>query len=121
MYTNAATHYPTSTAEAKRPCSRCGQCSLAQCILCCARAVLFVGRPCATWSILSQGEPPTGEPDAGEPPVRFGGRGSIVSPYPYYISRLRRDEPVNSFVTKTGEAQPRKGKAFPHIRQSRSR
>ena len=29
--------------------------------------------------------PPTGEPDAGDPPVRFGGRGSPErgSPYPY--------------------------------------
>jgi hypothetical protein len=29
------------------------------------------------------GEPPTGEPDAGDPHVRFGGRGSSRSPYPY--------------------------------------
>src|SRR5262249_8350164 len=30
------------------------------------------------------GEPPTGEPDAGRPPVRFGGRGERNgSPYPY--------------------------------------
>ena len=29
------------------------------------------------------GEPPTGEPDAGDPPVRFGGRGNSRSPYPY--------------------------------------
>jgi len=27
------------------------------------------------WSILLEGKPPTGEPDAGDPPVRFGGRG----------------------------------------------
>ena len=29
------------------------------------------------------GQPPTGEPYAGDPPVRFGGRGSCGSPYPY--------------------------------------
>ena len=29
------------------------------------------------------GEPPTGEPCAGDPPARFGGRGSSRSPYPY--------------------------------------
>src|SRR2546425_9290812 len=29
------------------------------------------------------GEPPTGKLDAGDPPVRFGGRGSSRSPYPY--------------------------------------
>jgi hypothetical protein len=29
-------------------------------------------------SILSEVKPPTGEPDAGDPPVRFGGRGDRV-------------------------------------------
>ena len=34
---------------------------------------------------LSTEHPPTGKPDAGNPPVRFGGRGSghVRSPYPY--------------------------------------
>ncbi|MCX7423833.1 MAG: hypothetical protein NT013_30435, partial [Planctomycetia bacterium] len=32
-------------------------------------------RPCTGRSILSQVRPSTGEPDAGNPPVRFGGRG----------------------------------------------
>ena len=34
--------------------------------------------------------PPTGKPDAGEPPVRFGGRGSghVRSPYPYQTERI---------------------------------
>ena len=38
---------------------------------------------------LSTEHPPTGKPDAGEPPVRFGGRGSghVRSPYPYRKSR----------------------------------
>ena len=38
-------------------------------------------------SLLSQVTPPTGEPDAGNPPVRFGGKGepnSIGSPYSYH-------------------------------------
>src|SRR5947208_2509884 len=34
-------------------------------------------------SILLEVKPPTGEPYAGDPPVRFGGRGSCGSPYPY--------------------------------------
>ncbi len=36
---------------------------------------------------LSTEHPPTGKPDAGDPPVRFGGRGSGhgCSPYPYPI------------------------------------
>src|SRR3989441_9710416 len=36
-----------------------------------------------TPSILLEVKPPTGEPYAGNPPVRFGGRGSCGSPYPY--------------------------------------
>src|SRR5262245_56915021 len=31
--------------------------------------------PCRSTSILSEVGPSTGEPDAGKPPVRFGGRG----------------------------------------------
>src|SRR5262249_30258914 len=35
-------------------------------------------------SIPSRVKLPTGEPDAGDPPVRFGGRGRVLlSPYPY--------------------------------------
>ena len=34
-------------------------------------------------SILLEVKPPTGEPYAGDPPVRFGGRGSCGSPSPY--------------------------------------
>ncbi len=39
---------------------------------------------------LSTEHPPTGKPDAGEPPVRFGGRGSghVRSPYPYRSERV---------------------------------
>ena len=33
-------------------------------------------RPCCGSSILLEVRPPTGEPDAGDPPVRFGGRGT---------------------------------------------
>jgi hypothetical protein len=48
-------------------------------------------RGCSLWIRLMfwpvnplRSEPPTGEPDAGEPPVWFGGRGSLIgSPYPY--------------------------------------
>src|SRR5712691_11788204 len=54
MDTNAPAHYPASSAEAQRPCSRYRQCPLAQCVLCCAGAVFFVCRPRAVWSTLSQ-------------------------------------------------------------------
>src|SRR5258707_8079417 len=49
---------------------------------CGTRAVLSVRAPCFRTSILRQGDPLTGEPDAGDPPVRFGGRGNSGSPYP---------------------------------------
>src|SRR5450432_138166 len=76
MDTNAPAFYLASAAEAKRPCPRYGQCPVAQCLLCCARPAFSVCGSCATLSILSEGKPLTGEPDAGEPPVRFGGRGN---------------------------------------------
>ena len=40
-------------------------------------------RPTDRSSLLLEVRPPTGEPDAGNPPVRFGGRWSARSPYPY--------------------------------------
>jgi hypothetical protein len=52
-------------------------------VLCGTRAGLSVRNPCLRTSILMQGDPLTGEPDAGDPPVRFGGRGNSGSPYPY--------------------------------------
>src|SRR5260370_5889504 len=48
------------------------------------------------WPISCGDQPPTGEPDAGEPPVRFGGRGdSNQSPLPLSVT-----EPTNT--TKIG-------------------
>src|ERR1022692_5331639 len=41
-----------------------------------AWAVLFKRGPCRNLSILAEVRPLTGEPDAGDPHVRFGGRGS---------------------------------------------
>ena len=46
----------------------------------------FSSRRGARPSLLSEVNPPTGEPDAGDPPVRFGGRGEpgpLGPPYPY--------------------------------------
>jgi hypothetical protein len=47
---------------------------------------------------LSTEHPPTGKPDAGEPPVRFGGRGSgyVRSPYPYRRASDRDRSPGRS-------------------------
>src|SRR6516225_11465912 len=71
---------PQHLAEAQ-PETRPGQEStgpstLAECLLCSAGAVFTCDGLRARASILNEVKPPTGEPDAGKPPVRFGGRGS---------------------------------------------
>jgi hypothetical protein len=45
-------------------------------------------------------KPPTGEPYAGKPPVRFGGRGGESHPDPYPLSELvdRRNAAVALFL-----------------------
>jgi hypothetical protein len=46
--------------------------------------------------------PLTGEPDAGNPPVRFGGRGGASAPsLPLFFGRPVRD--YTGFVTMDGE------------------
>ena len=47
-----------------------------------------------------RGEPPTGEPDAGEPHVRFGGRGSHISPYPYQVATVASAGPKATCVER---------------------
>src|SRR5437763_750282 len=57
---------------------------MAQCLLPAAGSLLH-GRGSSTAHPVSL-RPPTGEPDAGNPPVRFGGRGRLItSPYPYTV------------------------------------
>jgi len=45
-------------------------------------------------SILNKVKPPTREPDAGDPPVRFGGRGETATsrPYPYQVFNLDQNK-----------------------------
>ncbi len=52
-----------------------GPSALARSLLCGARAVFLGTRPMRCPSVLCAGDSSTGEPDAGDPPVRFGGRG----------------------------------------------
>jgi len=57
------------------------------------------------WPISCGDQPPTGEPDAGEPPVRFGGRGdSNQSSLPLSKSRAM------PCTTKSGPMQNSNGK-----------
>src|SRR5271167_2639310 len=54
-------------------------------------------RPRSDRSILLEARPPTGEPDAGDPPVRFGGRGDrdhSVLPTP-----IREPSEIESFIS----------------------
>jgi hypothetical protein len=56
--------------------------------LCGAGAALLGRSPRLSSSILSEVKPSTGEPDAGEPPVRFGGRGDrdhSILPTPIFL------------------------------------
>lgn len=53
---------------------------MAELVLCRPRAVLTADSPSSGLSIRASGEPLTGEPDAGNPPVRFGGRGGRDQP-----------------------------------------
>ena len=55
-----------------------GPSTLAECLLRGVRVVLLGHSPCDGPSILWEVKPPTGEPDAGDPPVRFGGRGNRI-------------------------------------------
>ena len=52
-------------------------------------------------SILNQVKPPTGEPYAGDPPVRFGGRGSSLLSLPLSTFVGRLPHPANSLPGKT--------------------
>ena len=56
--------------------TRGGSPTLATCFLCGARTVLSGRSPCRRLLILDEVKPPTGEPYAGNPLARFGGRGS---------------------------------------------
>jgi hypothetical protein len=64
----------TRTRSARRKMAA----ALAQSLLRRARAVFPANRPCLFRSTLSEVTPSTGEPDAGNPPVRFGGRGAAT-------------------------------------------
>src|SRR5258708_626667 len=71
---NAPRHPPTAQTPGHGPGS--GTHGIPGRMVCSARTVQPEGRPSAMASI-PDGTPLTGEPDAGNPPVRFGGRGEV--------------------------------------------
>jgi len=66
----------TSTRRSRRRAQSTGLVHLAESLLRRSRAVQSGNRPCRGLSILTKVKPSTGEPDAGDPHVRFGGRGA---------------------------------------------
>src|SRR5262249_28425245 len=74
----------THTAQRQRPCARARSSTLAKRLLRGTRADLPNHSPGQSEPTLCN-KPLTGDPDAGNPPVRFGGRGGGVIPrsYPY--------------------------------------
>src|SRR5260370_19064833 len=72
----AAAQYRAQTARPVGDLPRLRQHQVAQCLLCQAWAFQLARRLCPSLSVLLQVKPSTGEPDAGDPHVRFGGRGS---------------------------------------------
>src|SRR5260370_1158515 len=77
----APAHGAAQAAQTARSLPRSGPSTLAQCLLRGPRANLLglgprASEPCSTQSSL------TGEPDAGNLPVRFGGRGKVLSLVP---------------------------------------
>src|SRR5688572_30527567 len=84
-----ATSEPAAqTAETQRPGARQRPSTLAQSLLCRARAVVSGNGSSLGLSILAKVKPPTGEPYAGDPPVRFGGRGSRTLSLPLSFSSV---------------------------------
>src|SRR5947207_4176015 len=82
MDTNAAAFDPPKTSQTQGSRSWQGSSTLAESLLSAARPL----QPCrGSPAVLPVREigPLTGEPDAGNPPVRFGGRGGVIlRPYP---------------------------------------
>ena len=83
--TDAGAEYLAQTARTSRSWPWVRSSTLAQRFLFAAGAVLFVRSPCPSMSILEEVKPPTGEPDAGDPHVRFGGRGSHKLSLPLFL------------------------------------
>src|SRR5206468_9143485 len=72
---SAAAQYPAQTPRSIGDLARLRQHQVAQCLLCRARASQLARRLCPRSPVLLRVKPSTGEPDAGDPHVRFGGRG----------------------------------------------
>src|SRR6266496_1491846 len=84
MHARTAADDQLQATEAARPGAGRRSQTLEEFLLCELRANLLGLSP-RQRKPTSKMRPPTGEPDAGNPPVRFGGRGEVSIPrsYPY--------------------------------------
>ena len=77
----------------------------------------FTNNNNVTHQLVPMRKPPTGEPCAGEPHARFGGRGEKSSlplsehPPPLWERRLRRDFEVEIVKRKRGQVE-KKGSGY---------
>jgi hypothetical protein len=51
-------------------------------------------------------KPLTGEPDAGNPPVRFGGRGEVSIPHPYLYLVRSKNGPAIYLLLVAADGKP---------------
>src|SRR6266850_1502887 len=103
MDTDALAQYPAASAVAERPSSRYGQCSLAKCLLYCARAAFSFCGSGATSSILSEVNHQLESRMRENRPSGSEGGGTLVLPTPISGGKagLSRGEKVRSALTYT--------------------
>ena len=77
----------TAPPRAETPVSRLGSLTLDERLLCRTGIVFLATSPRLGLPILDEVKPPTGEPDAGNSHVRFGGRGGKALPTPIPATR----------------------------------
>ena len=79
---HAIAEHPAKTPQTERARCRLGSFTLDERLLCRTGTVFLATSPRLGLPILDEVKPPTGEPDAGDPHVRFGGRGGKALPTP---------------------------------------
>ena len=94
MDTHAPAQYFAQEKRAGRARTRGRPPKLAECLLYRARAVLLCGSTCGSRQSVKTVRLSTGELYAGDPPVQFGGRGSVKSAFPTPIPLRAFPDPL---------------------------
>src|SRR4249920_708560 len=101
MGTRATAYDPAQAPQGSREGARERSSAMAKCLLRRTRVNLLSLSPGQSGQCSSR-VPLTGEPDAGKPPVRFGGRGRGYSPVPtpiQFLGRIRQSNPMADMPT----------------------